>query len=243
MLLSITAFVVLATISLLFHPAATILTQSSLMFRSTTTTKWTRRQRHDKATKNVKTLLLLRHAKPSWDSNNNNHRLSDFDRPLADAGRQAARRLGRFLAQHQVTPPQVIFCSPSVRTRQTLDLVRREQGWAIHIPVVFDPRLYNFDQNDPAAYMDFVTSLHDSRQRVLIVGHNPPLGALAYNLLELSSNNQTTAAVNKFLPAAFCEIDWPNLERWRDLEYGQGRLGMILQPNDFHWRQRRPLFD
>ncbi len=64
------------------------------------------------------TLSLLRHAKSSWDDPG----LQDFDRPLNDRGREAAPRMGRFMAKNGVSP-ELVLCSSSVRTRQTLDLV------------------------------------------------------------------------------------------------------------------------
>ncbi len=175
------------------------------------------------------TLLLLRHAKSSWDDPS----LDDFDRPLAKVGRSAALKLGDFLAQSDFEPPQVIFASPSVRTRQTLDLVR-QGGWAASVPVIFDERLFNFDivEADPTSYMYFVKALNSSHRRVLIVGHNPPIGALAYNLV---ASKQQRKTVSSFSPATFCEIKWTKLNGWELLEYGKGRLGIVLKPRDFPW--------
>src|SRR5262249_41406064 len=65
-------------------------------------------------------LMLLRHAKSSWDDGS----LEDFDRPLAPRGEAAAPRMGAYMAAHDLAP-QLILCSPAVRTRQTLDLVLR----------------------------------------------------------------------------------------------------------------------
>src|SRR5262245_8755490 len=64
------------------------------------------------------TLMLLRHAKSSWDDGS----LRDFDRPLAPRGESAAPRMGAYMAE-QGLAPQLILCSPAVRTRQTVDLV------------------------------------------------------------------------------------------------------------------------
>ena len=64
------------------------------------------------------TLSLLRHAKSSWA----NPGQQDFDRPLNERGLEAAPRMGAFMAEHGIAP-DLVLCSPSVRTRQTLDLV------------------------------------------------------------------------------------------------------------------------
>ena len=64
------------------------------------------------------TLLLLRHAKSSWDTMS----LPDYDRPLAKRGRKAAPLIGAEIAQLGLRP-DLILCSGAVRTRETLDLV------------------------------------------------------------------------------------------------------------------------
>ena len=64
------------------------------------------------------TLSLLRHAKSSWA----NPGQQDFDRPLNERGLEAAPRMGAFMADHGIAP-DLVLCSPSVRTRQTLGLV------------------------------------------------------------------------------------------------------------------------
>ncbi len=47
----------------------------------------------------MRTLYLLRHAKSSWKDDS----LRDFDRPLKDRGREAAKRMGKQLAQKNQT--------------------------------------------------------------------------------------------------------------------------------------------
>ena len=63
------------------------------------------------------TLALLRHAKSSWD----NPALSDFDRPLNSRGQKNAPEAGMALRELGFKP-DLILCSPSKRTRETLDL-------------------------------------------------------------------------------------------------------------------------
>src|SRR5262245_16535230 len=64
------------------------------------------------------TLSLFRHA----NSNCEDPGLKDFNRPLAGRGQAAAPRMGAFMAENGIEP-ELILCSPAVRTRQTLDLV------------------------------------------------------------------------------------------------------------------------
>jgi len=179
----------------------------------------------DGAANNPRSLLLLRHAKSSWEDSS----WDDFDRPLADEGCWAALQLGhRLLQKENLEPPSVIYASPSKRTVQTLALLRRD-GWAANVPVVFDDRLYNFDVNATTAgaeaYLDVITRSFGDERRVMIVGHNPPIGALVQLLLP---NFQ------KFPPGTFCEIDWTDLDAWNRLQAEKATLGLLVRPKKNH---------
>ena len=60
-------------------------------------------------------LLLLRHAKSSWDVSGQ----PDFERTLAPRGRRAAQMIGEHLATHRLMPDRIL-CSSARRTRETL---------------------------------------------------------------------------------------------------------------------------
>src|SRR5688572_27881071 len=83
----------------------------------------------------MRTLYLLRHAKSSWKDAS----LADFERPLKGRGRDAAEQMGRFLASKKVTVGALIS-SPSVRTRQTIDIVQRHLQ--LGLEPQFDQRIY-----------------------------------------------------------------------------------------------------
>ena len=80
---------------------------------------------------------LLRHAKSSWEDPG----LSDVDRPLAGRGERAAERMARYLATEGIRP-ELVLCSPALRARQTLELVRSSLG---DPEVSIEPELYTFD--------------------------------------------------------------------------------------------------
>ena len=82
------------------------------------------------------TLSLFRHAKSSWDDDT----LDDFERPLARRGEDAAPRMGAFMARKGLAP-ELILCSPSVRTRQTLDGLLCGAGLQERPLIHEDPRL------------------------------------------------------------------------------------------------------
>src|SRR5262249_52313556 len=80
-------------------------------------------------------LLLLRHAKSSWDD----PALADFDGPLASRGEEAARRMGAYMAAQELAP-DLIMCSTAERARQTLEIVLERLG--ADLPTRFADALY-----------------------------------------------------------------------------------------------------
>src|SRR3546814_4108799 len=76
----------------------------------------------------MRLLCLLRHAKSSWDDPG----LADFDRPLAPRGRAAAPRIGAWIAAQGLCP-DVVLCSPALRTRQTWELVAPACGGSARV--------------------------------------------------------------------------------------------------------------
>lgn len=118
----------------------------------------------------MKTLYLLRHAKSSWDD----PRLSDHDRPLNQRGINSAKRIGKLMVERGFVP-EIIVCSTSVRTRETIDLVVEASG--IEPNIIYDDRIYE------ASLGDLLEVLNDyDRDRVLVVCHNPGIESLIFHL-------------------------------------------------------------
>jgi phosphohistidine phosphatase len=130
----------------------------------------------------IKHLWLLRHGKavPSGL-----HGGGDKDRPLTGRGRRDATAFGHRLAAgtgvfglHDVPLPDVAICSAASRTRETADLVLGAMGK--EIPLESFHSLYGAS---PATVLQYIRELDDSRESALVVGHNPTLYQLAWELL------------------------------------------------------------
>ena len=80
----------------------------------------------------MKTLLVLRHAKSSW----NDTALDDHERPLNRRGRQDGPRMGELVRKHRLTP-DIIFSSDAVRARRTAEAVAKAARYAGEI--LLDP--------------------------------------------------------------------------------------------------------
>ncbi|MEM7024665.1 MAG: histidine phosphatase family protein, partial [Pseudomonadota bacterium] len=74
----------------------------------------------------MRTLLLLRHAKSSWDDPS----LADLDRPLAPRGRKAAPAMAKFMVKKRWVP-DLVLSSPAERVRETWQLMAPVLGEGI----------------------------------------------------------------------------------------------------------------
>ena len=157
-----------------------------------------------------KTLLLMRHAKSSWD----NASLSDFDRPLAERGRRDAPRMARGLVALD-SAPDLIVSSPAARARETIEAVVREGQ--LTAPLEFNAGIYDASSSE---LMRIVRRLPNEYRRVLMVGHNPGFEDLLARL---------TGERGRMPPASLACIEF-HVDRWDDVEDGQGKLVWLLTP-------------
>lgn len=112
-----------------------------------------------------RTLLLMRHAKSSWD----NPAWSDHDRPLNDRGDRDAPRMAAILKDRGLTPSHIVS-STAMRAKTTADKVAASIGFSGEI--VLEPRLY---LASPADWHIVFRALPDQHFTVLCIGHNPGL--------------------------------------------------------------------
>jgi phosphohistidine phosphatase len=165
------------------------------------------------------TLSLLRHAKSSWDDPG----LDDIDRPLAERGKKAAPRMGAYMAEHGIAP-DLILSSPSVRTRQTLDLVLPKL--ASTPPVTLEDGLY---LATALALLKRVRKLKPSVRHVMVVGHDPGLHDLAVELAGSGDPADLQALAAKFPTAGLAVIVF-EASAWQGVEPGAGRLVLFMTP-------------
>jgi phosphohistidine phosphatase len=151
----------------------------------------------------VKTLWLLRHAKASAGGDG-----ADRDRRLTTRGREASSRIGRHLAECGARP-ELVLCSPSLRTRETLELVKKELGDPL--PTEFEDDLYLASERDLRKRIEHV---EDSVGSVLLVGHNPGIAELALQLAVRGAPDELEALRHKFPTAALAEFR-VDARRWR----------------------------
>ncbi|HJR09750.1 MAG TPA: histidine phosphatase family protein [Pyrinomonadaceae bacterium] len=160
----------------------------------------------------MKSLLLLRHARPSATSPTGR----DIDRPLVEEGRAAASHVGQLLRQKQIKP-EVVLSSPAVRARETAELVSEAAGLATQTR--FDARIYEASLEE---LLQIVSEAEDGVETLLLVGHNPGLAEL------LASLTGESAAMS---PATLARIEL-DINAWSELRASQAGRLVFIQPPD-----------
>jgi len=167
----------------------------------------------------VRTLYLLRHAKSSWSDPS----ISDAERPLAQRGRRDAKRIAEHLVRLGVEP-ELVLCSAAVRTRETLDRVRR--AFDAGVTVQIEAELYG-----ASAYelLERLRAVGEDVASVLLIGHNPGLQDLA---LDLASSGSGIARLEaKFPTAALATLEVPTAT-WSELSAGEAVLTAYVVPRE-----------
>jgi phosphohistidine phosphatase len=139
----------------------------------------------------MKQLILFRHAKavPADEADD------DFDRPLADRGREDTPRVAAALVEAGAAP-DVVLVSDSRRTRETWEFAKPAFPKA---DVRFLKSLYHC----PAETL-MLEAERSGRERVMLIGHNPGMHDLASrlahrnNALEIKLRNKFPTAAAAF---------------------------------------------
>ena len=161
----------------------------------------------------MKTLLVLRHAKSSW----NDPALHDHERPLNKRGRRDASRMGELVREYGLIP-DVVLSSDAVRARLTAEAVAEVARYAGEILV--DPHLY---MASPADIISLLPTVRENAETVMIVGHNPGLEKLV---------EQLTGERHDLPTASLAQIGLP-IDQWRDLKLStRGRLVGLWRPEE-----------
>lgn len=166
-------------------------------------------------------LAIMRHAKSDWGQPD----LADFDRPLNERGRKAAKRVGREL-RHRNFRFDHVLASPAVRVRETLGRLWR--GYEAELDVTFDPRIYDASVD---TLLELVRAIPANVHAPLLVGHNPGLHRL---VLELTADEDhgLRQKVSQNLPTAAVALVELSGERWDETALGSGKIVELILPRE-----------
>jgi phosphohistidine phosphatase len=167
----------------------------------------------------MRRLILFRHAKSDWDDPS----LPDHERTLAPRGRDAAPRMGAYLARERLVPDRVIV-SAARRTRETWALIAKE------LPVIEDvrlePRIYEASVD---MLLTVVRETLEDAPTLMLVGHNPGLQSLALLVGRRETSPVREAIGRKFPTAAICVLA-ADYDSWVELMPDTARIERFVTP-------------
>ena len=131
----------------------------------------------------VRQLILVRHAKSSWDDID----LDDHDRPLNKRGERNAPAMGERLKTLGMCP-DVVFTSSAVRAATTAQIICGKLDFPEE-EIVRKDGLYHADV---LKWLGIIRELDDAWKIVMAFGHNPGLTELVAGVWRLPILNVPT---------------------------------------------------
>ena len=163
----------------------------------------------------TKRLILIRHAKSSWDAP-----FDDHARTLDERGREAATAIGHWLRSNGYVP-DTIYSSDAARTRETTERVIDALGSTP--AVTFKDNMYHAQ---PAALMRVLKKAEGDT--VALVAHNPGIAFFAEEIVA------KTPAHRRFLDYPTCATlvcDFP-INDWAEAVSRSGQVVDFVVPKD-----------
>ena len=160
----------------------------------------------------MRQLLLLRHAKSSWDD----PALSDHARPLNARGRRAAAAMAQAMRDLGLVP-DIVLVSSARRTLQTLESLTPFDD-----PALIEP----MDALYLAPWRGLLAAIQEvpeTARSLLVIGHNPGLHELVRLLAPPGPDAFPTGAL------AELSVD---IYDWKNLRPGGGELVQLVVPRE-----------
>ncbi len=163
-------------------------------------------------------LILLRHAKSGYPDG-----VKDHDRPLAARGREAAPRMGAYLAAEHLIPDLVVVSSAR-RTQETFALVAKAYGEMLNHRS--DKRIY---EAPPQRLLDVIRETPDNVRTLMLVGHNPGSQELAAMLTGYGDRFAFARLAQAYPTCGTAVLDF-DVAHWADVAAKGGRLERFVTP-------------
>jgi phosphohistidine phosphatase len=164
----------------------------------------------------MKKLLLIRHAKSSWDDISQ----KDFDRPLNDRGHRDAPKMAKRLLKDDIEIDAFIS-STAVRALTTAEYFAE----AFEIKkknIIQEPSLYLAESN---VFFEVISKINDDHKTVAIFSHNPGITEFANQLCNTRIDDMPTCAI--FAVKA-------DIKSWREFAEAEKKFWFFDYPKNEH---------
>lgn len=154
-----------------------------------------------------RTIILLRHAKSAWGLD-----VPDHERPLSGRGKRDSAAVGELLA-HRGISPELVWCSPALRARETWD--RAVKAGASADEVRYDEHLYEAVAHE---LVKVLRKTPDEVRTVMLVGHSPAIPELVDRLAVRKGKKDLWKRMDKKFPTSGMATlgfdgSWPELSK------------------------------
>jgi len=168
--------------------------------------------------KTQKKLILLRHGQ----AKNAGASESDAARELTEKGKNDAKNAGKHLQELGIIP-DLVLCSPTIRTRQTLANLQESVG--CDLPVVHENKIYHAGEEE---LKKLIAQTSEDTKNLLLVGHNPAIHQLAVFLARSAKSELVDSIYLQFLPCTMVVFSLSS--EWKDLESTPSEIFSLFLP-------------
>ncbi|MEO8146584.1 MAG: histidine phosphatase family protein [Bacteroidia bacterium] len=163
----------------------------------------------------MKTLVLIRHSKSSYFTDEHN----DIDRPLNERGYKDAEMMCDVLKKEKLKIGKIIS-SPAVRAISTALIFAH--GLKVNYEnVAINKLLY---QCGKEKILEVIKAQEDELNQMMIVGHNPDFEELLRYLVK--------EKIEKYPTTGIALVTF-NVTKWNDINHQKGKLIKLLLPEQF----------
>lgn len=159
----------------------------------------------------MKNLILIRHAKSSWEAP-----LHDKDRPLTNQGMKDAHLVSSRISDY-VPKTYIIWSSSAERASETAMIFAQNISYPIE-SIDYKDELYTFDENK---LEKVIKSCNNGIESVILFGHNEAITNFVNKFGDAFINNVPTAG---FVSLQFDTDDWDTIKK--------GKTQKIIFPKD-----------
>lgn len=153
----------------------------------------------------MKTIILVRHAKSSWEFD-----VSDRDRPLKKRGIIDANLVSKKFREHHFLP-EIVFSSPANRALSTCKIFLQNLDISDKILKISD-EIYDFGGQ---SVINFIKKLDNNIASVMLFGHNHAFTSLA--------NVFGTTYIDNLPTSGLVKLTF-DIKKWDAIELGKTEL-------------------